>query len=121
RRRCARRGKRWRDGDRRSARSKRFIGMSDRTEPPSAAAFDELVRRGIDRYGDFERIGSGGMGVVYRAVQRDTGQLVAIKTIHDPSALLHLKNEFRRVADVAHRNLVGLYELVSVSGQWFMV
>ncbi|MGH7439443.1 MAG: protein kinase domain-containing protein, partial [Polyangiaceae bacterium] len=60
------------------------------------------------------RIGSGGMGAVYEAVDRRTNGHVALKTVLqvDSTALYGFKQEFRTLADVRHRNLVRLHELV---------
>jgi tetratricopeptide (TPR) repeat protein len=53
------------------------------------------------------------MGAVYEAVGTN-GERVALKTLLkvDPTALYRLKQEFRTLADVHHRNLVRLHELV---------
>ncbi len=82
---------------------------------------DQLVLLG--RWKIVERVGSGGMGVVYRAIDVERGSTVAVKTLHrtDPRGLLRLKAEFRSVADVAHENLVMLHELVADEDQWFFV
>jgi tetratricopeptide (TPR) repeat protein len=62
-----------------------------------------------------ERLGSGGMGTVYRAYDRELGQEVALKVLHSFTAedRLRLKLEFRALANIVHPNLVDLYELVA--------
>jgi hypothetical protein len=66
-------------------------------------------------------LGSGGMGVVYEAMDRETRQLLALKVLRDPSAAgsADLKAEFRRASDLRHPNLVALGELRCDRGQWF--
>lgn len=58
-----------------------------------------------------ERLGGGGAGVVYRAIDRRTQQVVALKLLH-PSALaeertvLRFRREFRSVSRLDHPNCV---------------
>lgn len=75
----------------------------------------------LGRYEVLGQVGAGGMGVVYRARDTERDTTVALKTLHrmEPGALLRLKNEFRFIANVSHRNLLSLHELFSVNGQWF--
>lgn len=68
------------------------------------------------------RLGAGGMGVVFEALEVDRDRRVALKLLpaHEPDSLARFKAEFRTVADVAHPNLVTLYELQAVDGYWFI-
>ncbi len=75
----------------------------------------------LGRYDVVGPLGRGGMGTVYRAVDRERGTHVALKTLSmaDPSAAVRLKREFRVVADLVHDHLAAVYELGSERGIWF--
>lgn len=68
-----------------------------------------------------DRLGQGGMGVVYRALDRTEGSIVALKTLTTTSSkhIAHLKQEFRSLAAVVHPNVIGLHELLVDGGRWF--
>jgi len=74
------------------------------------------------RFQVLKRIGAGGMGVVYEALDRERKARVALKTLRwmSADALLRLKTEFRAVQDLQHPNLVGFSELIEEGGQWFL-
>jgi hypothetical protein len=76
------------------------------------ASLEEFA--GTARYRVIRRLGAGGMGVVYEAEDGERGQRVALKTLRYPDAdtLYRMKQEFRALADLSHRNLVALHELV---------
>ncbi|MEO6603386.1 MAG: protein kinase, partial [Polyangiaceae bacterium] len=76
---------------------------------------------GTERFVLEGRLGEGGMGVVYRARDRESTVPVALKTMAyvEPSALLRFKNEFRSLADISHPHVVQLYEMVSEGEYWF--
>ncbi len=76
---------------------------------------------GTRRFHIVRRLGAGGMGVVYEALDRERNARVALKTLRtmSPEELLALKNEFRALQDVTHPNLVTLGELIEDEDRWF--
>ena len=75
------------------------------------------------RLGPFEVLGTlgvGGMGVVYEVLEHTTGRHLALKVLPalDPDLLHRFKREFRTAADLDHRNLVRLHDLVAEGGAW---
>ena len=66
---------------------------------------------GVGPYALVERLGKGGMGTVYRAVERDTGAVVAVKILapalaENPVLLGRFVQEFRAAAKLDHPNIV---------------
>ena len=84
-------------------------------------AYGELDFHGTHRFEIRRHLGTGGMGAVYQAYDRERKEDVALKTVlrADPTAVYLFKREFRNLADVAHPNLVNLYELLYEEGHWF--
>jgi serine/threonine-protein kinase len=72
-----------------------------------------LVPR-IPNYTDFELIGQGGMGVVFRAIQRPTDRAVAVKVMlsfsQDGPMRDRFLNEVRALAKIKHAGIVPIYE-----------
>ncbi len=76
------------------------------------------------RFGDFElleRIGRGGMGVVFRARQHSLGREVAVKFIvgplaRDAAAVERFLAEARAAARLHHPHIVPVFEVASVEG-----
>src|SRR5712692_7239655 len=79
-----------------------------------------------NRYEVKEILGAGGMGVVYRAFDRELGEPVAIKTLRadtvadDPVAIERFKQEIRLARRIAHRNVVRTYDLGEVNGIYYL-
>ncbi len=69
------------------------------------------------------RIGRGGMGVVYRAVDLALDRPVAVKTLPDatPEQSQRLRTEAKVMAAVAHPNLAAIYGAESWHGKPFLI
>ena len=78
------------------------------------------------RYAIAEQLGIGGSGVVYRAFDRELGEVVAVKTVRpdvlavDPTALERLKSEIRLARRISHRNVVRTHDLGEADGIYFI-
>ncbi len=69
-----------------------------------------------NRYEVLDEAGSGGMGVVYRAHDRETGEMLALKVLKpevasDHKVLERFRNELRLARRVTHSNVCRIYDL----------
>ena len=95
----------------------------------STASSGDVLRPGVifaNRYEVQELLGMGGMGVVYRALDRELKEPVAIKTLRpetlaaDGVALERFKQEIRLARKIAHRNVVRIHDLGEVNGSYYL-
>ncbi|MEM9454846.1 MAG: protein kinase [Myxococcota bacterium] len=77
-----------------------------------------LVNARLGNYQLERKLGTGGMGEVFAARHVETGKPVALKILSSTTGtrLYRFKREFRVLADLSHRNLVHLFELVIPPG-----
>ncbi len=79
-----------------------------------------------NRYRIEAEIGSGGMGIVYRATDSLLGELVAVKLLRpevvaaDPQAFERLTQELRLARRITHRNVVRTHDLGESEGVPFL-
>jgi eukaryotic-like serine/threonine-protein kinase len=95
--------------------------MAEERPPKSRPRF---LPPDIPNHTDFEVIGGGGMGTVYRAIQRPTDRPVAVKVMHPMAASSHLRerfvNEVRAHARISHPGVVPIHEVGECSnGPYF--
>src|SRR5690348_8930865 len=68
-----------------------------------------------------ERLGSGGMGVVYRAIHEASGRTVAIKLLRQGAADRRFREEGRVLARLDHPGLVSVLDEGEYRGRPFLV
>ena len=82
--------------------------------------------RFAQRYEVKEMLGVGGMGMVFKAVDSELNEVIAIKTLkpeilnEDTSALDRFKSEIRLARKISHRNVVRTHDLGEFSGVYYI-
>jgi serine/threonine protein kinase/tetratricopeptide (TPR) repeat protein len=86
------------------------------------ASSDGALPERIGRYRVLDRLGEGGMGVVYAALDESLGRRVAVKTIRepDPEAQRRFHREARAAASVSHPHVCQLFEIGDDQGRLFL-
>lgn len=96
-----------------------------RSQEPSAVDGLRPGQKLAGRYEIMETIGSGGMGIVYRALDLELSEPVAVKTLRrefvaDSTALARFKSELRLARRISHRNVVRTHDLGEADGMYFI-